>query len=294
MIIKNKSDFLTELKKINVDTEYVIIKPNWVCDQPGRFTDSKLLSWLFESLPQKKIIVESYTPWRGLDYINQDNKPLGTDLTTGRDFHDFYKEQDEKFLRNNNFSELFKKYDVDYLNITNEVWEKNCVEETYIKSNFRKKYYSLYWEEFFAYIPVSLYQIRSKATFISFSKIKTETSDKRLFLSGSIKNLFGLIPHPSRYIPFHGENQENLHRSIADIYCLYDSLFSKSIWICEGIDSLVVNNLCPDEFIEKSKGHFYIGSNAVETDTKVCKAFNINHLDIEYLNLINRNSGEGS
>jgi len=289
MKIHKKTDFQHTIRQLNIDTEYVIIKPNWVCNQIGRYTDATLLEWLFEVLPQKKILIESYTPWRGLEYTSGENDCLETDLEKGKNYWDFYKQQDQNFLKETQIDQVMKKNEVEYLNITNEVWDNKCVNPDLIEREFIKKYKSIFWKELFSYIPRELYDKKNKATFISFSKIKTENSLKKIFVSGVIKNLFGLIPHPSRYQPFHGMNHEMVHQSIVDIFCLYDSLFAKKVWISEGIHSIVRNNVCDNEYIEKDKALFFSGTDPIEVDSAICGYYNINANDIEYLNLIKRN-----
>lgn len=138
MIIKNKFDFIEKIKSFNIDTEYVIIKPNWVSNVKGEYTEPEILSWFLESLNknQKKIVIESYTPWRGLIFQSKNKKEeLKTDLIEGKKHWDFYKKQDKYFLKTTGIDKVLKKYQVDYINITNEFWEKNCVNPKLIEKN---------------------------------------------------------------------------------------------------------------------------------------------------------------
>jgi len=57
-----------ELKQLLVDpwfeSETIIIKPNWVSNEPADFTDAKTLRMLFEVLDSRIIVTESHNVLR--------------------------------------------------------------------------------------------------------------------------------------------------------------------------------------------------------------------------------------
>lgn len=230
MVIKNKQDFIDLVKSFDVHTEYAVIKPNWVSNQAGEYTEPEILDWLLEALPgQKKIVIESYTPWRGLKFEEDDtHKGQGVTLEGGKKHWDFYKKQDEHFLKTTGIESILKKYNAEYLNVTNEVWAGNCVKPDEIKGLVENKGKTVKWPELYSYIPQGLFDIRESATLISLSKIKVEESIPIIYISMSIKNLFGLIPHPSRWIPFHGEDHATVPGVIISI--LSTPVYSKTLF----------------------------------------------------------------
>lgn len=284
MKIASKQDFINAVKKYQIDTEYAIIKPNWVSNDYGEYTEPEILDWLLEALPnQKKVIIESYTPWRGMEFVEDDtHKGQGVTLGGGKQHWDFYKEQDKRFLQSTGIENVLKKHQAKYINITSEVWSNNCVEPEIIK---RIVATPIKWQELYSYIPKRIFDLRELATLISLSKIKVEESIPSIYISMSIKNLFGLIPHPSRYIPFHDNNHSMVTEVIQDVYTIYSSLFSHSLWITEGIKTLIRNYCEPSQKIIKNQSLFFIGRDAKEVDSEACKAVGLNPSTVPHLRL---------
>lgn len=287
MKISSKSKFINKITSFHLATDYVVVKPNWVSIQEGEYTKPEILEWLFEALPQKKIVIESYTPWRGLECSpNKDKEELKVDLVGGKKFWNFYRKQDEYFLKETGMGKVLEKFGAKYINSTNEFWKGNCVDWSVIKSEVEKKFKDIHWTEFYSYIPKQIYQIRKNATLISLAKIKLEEKNKYIVVSLSIKNLFGLIPHPSRKEPFHTKDHSKIPQVTADMFKVYYSLFPNSLWINEGIKTLVKNYCEEDQFIERGKGLFFIGTDPVKVDSETCSEFGINPSNVPYLDLI--------
>ena len=62
MHASNRTDFIAALREYPLDTQYLIVKPNWVSNVIGEYTEPQILDWLFDAYPnQKKIVIESYT-----------------------------------------------------------------------------------------------------------------------------------------------------------------------------------------------------------------------------------------
>ena len=287
MIIKGKKEFIDQITKFDIKTKYAVVKPNWKSNHEGEFTEPEILSLLFEALPnQKKIVVESYTPWRGLKFIESDShKGKGVTLDGGKAHWDFYKEQDQHFLGTTGIGNVLKKHKVDYINITNEVWGGKCIGPEVIKKEVTDKKERITWEELYSYIPQKLYQIRKSSTLISLSKIKIEEGIQAIYISMSIKNLFGLIPHPSRWIPFHGENHESVSEVTRDIYTLYTLLFDKTLWVAEGIKTLVRNYCEPHQKVVENQNLLFVGRSAKQVDSEACKILGIDPAKVPHLHL---------
>lgn len=282
MKISNKSQFIDEIRKFNIDSKYVLVKPNWVSSEPGEYTEPEILDWLLDALPnQKKIVVESYTPWRGLKFVEDDShKGQGVTLEGGKKHWNFYKKQDEHFLQTTGIGAVLQKHRAEYLNVTNEVWNGNCVEPEIVKRVVVKP---IKWQQLYSYVPQKLFDLRESATLISLSKIKVEESIPVILISMSIKNLFGLIPHPSRWIPFHGEDHTPVPDVIRDVYTIYTGLFDNTLWIAEGMKSLVKNYCEQSQKIVKNQSMLFIGRNALEVDSEACKAVGVNPQTVSHL-----------
>lgn len=277
MIVENKASFVKLIDSFKISTPYVVIKPNWVSNKVGEFTEPEILDWLLSAFPnQRKIVLESYTPWRA------DHKAdLKTDLISGKIDWDEYRRMDEEFLTSTGIKDILKSNRATYLNITNEYWAGRCADTQEVKSAVGG---SLAWPEFCGFVPRKLFEIRDQATLISLAKIKLETGIPQIMASLSIKNLFGLIPQPSRREPYHGKNHQNVVSAVADIFQVYSSLFSESLWINEGIISYVKNYCEPTQEIIRNKQLVFAGQDAVEVDAKTCLEFGLNPLTVPYLN----------
>lgn len=288
MQVKSRDEFIKQIQGFHIDTEYAVVKPNWVSNKVGEYTEPEILDWLFEALPrQKKIVVESYTPWRGLKFVEEDrHKGKGVTLEGGKKHWDFYKKQDKHFLEVTGISKVLKKHNADYLNVTNEVWDNTCVEPNLVKELVESKDKPIKWEELYSYIPKQLYDIRNSSTLISLSKIKIEESIPVILISMSAKNLFGLIPHPSRWIPFHGEDHTSIPEVIRDIYTVYTCLFDNTLWIAEGIKTLVRNYCEASQKVTINRNLFFIDKDARKVDSKACVEMGIDPKKVGHLQLL--------
>ena len=288
MIINSRTDFIDKVKSFKISTDYVIVKPNWVSNERGEYTEPEILDWLLEALPKpKKIVIESYTPWRGLKFEEKDtHKGKGVTLEGGKKHWEFYKRQDEFFFKSTGIGEVLKKHKAEYLNITNEFWGGDCVKPELIRQIVKARGKQVDREELFFFIPEKLYQIKDQATLISLSKIKIEESIPIILVSLSVKNLFGLLPHPSRYIPYHEEDHTQIPEVIRDLYTLYTCLFDKNLWIAEGIKTLVRNYCEEDQEIVDNQNLLFIGRNGKQVDSEACTEMGIKPEKVKHLEVL--------
>jgi len=224
--ITSKSNLREIIDSFNLKGGTVLVKPNWVGAYPGGYTDAKILDLLLSSLEGKRVILlESYTFWR------TDKKKDGDDdyfsskeatLESGKQHWEFFKGMDEWFLKYTGIGDVLKKYNAQYLNITNEIWRGNIANPQEIASLVESKFPPVAIKDMYAVIPQSLLELKG-APLISFAKAKIDSNYGASF---SIKNLFGLIPDPTRYEKYHGGDPEKLlSRSIIDVHKIYQSLF---------------------------------------------------------------------
>lgn len=283
MIINNKQDFISLIKSFNIQSPYVIVKPNWVDIVRGNYTEPEILEWLFEALPNsKKMVIESYTPWRGLKY--EPREDFNTDLEGGKKFWDFYKKQDDYYLKVTGIDKVLEKFNAEYINITDEYWRGKVVDPRIIQRLIEGKFKDINWNNLYSFIPKKLFQTRDKATLISLAKIKLEEGNKNIVVSLSLKNIFGLIPSPSRREPYHKDSHSLIPQVISDINKIYQTLFPNSLWINEGIFSLVKNYCEENQCYERNKNLAFASRDPKEADIAVCKEFGIDPNQIPYLN----------
>jgi len=247
-----------ELRQILVDpwleSETIIIKPNWVSSEPADFTDSETLKMMLEALDSHIVITESHQINRSLNLLEE-----GMSFTVGdkevnwkwllkgdgwnwliknpdwawfkRGGHwDQIKKEDKAFLDEHGFTDLFKEFNVNYINVTDEVWSGSIADPTEVKRLVETRFKPVKTDKLYSMVPKKLYDLRG-STFISFAKLKT-------YASFTMKNLFGMIPDPLR--PWwHGPNNSRIATSIVDTNKVYHSLFN-IYGICEALYTTAV------------------------------------------------------
>lgn len=224
--IKNRNDMKDFLNNFNLDTEAVIVKPNWTTADYGFYTDAESLELLLSAISGKKYIIESYM------YGRTDNS-IRINTSNALENWEWIKEQDQKFLESSGIRKLLQKYDAEYINITEEWWSGRVVNAIEIQNIVESRYKAINHKELYGMIPEKLFKLRN-LPLISYSKIKYSKPLAGNFSSLSMKNLFGLIPIPNREFYHGSDNDMELSRSIVDIVTIYKSLF-RVIGICEGI-----------------------------------------------------------
>lgn len=287
MIVQGRNGFVKLISEFITKEENIVIKPNWVSNECGEYTEPEILDWLLSIFPTKKTkyVIESYTPWRGLVYSPVKNKDvLDVSLEGGKKYWDFYKEQDVEYLRNTGIGDVLNNHKCKYINITNEYWKNECMGQETLTKELGLDLEKIHWKELIGYIPKKLFDIRDSTLFISLAKMKEEPSIPTIRISFSVKNLFGLIPHPSRYDPFHKNNHSEVYLAVKDLYYIYTKLFEKSLWINEGIKTSV-KNYCEDiQYVEKDKGLLFVGTSGMQLDIKTCQFLGLNPKEVPYLN----------
>jgi hypothetical protein len=235
--IKNSDDLRLMLDDPWLESDTIIIKPNWVTNDSSGFTDSKSLRILFEALDSQIIITESYAErWHGdgMSFWIKNKKVNWKWLLKGDGWQwlaenpdwNWYKKgghwaqikkEDKVFLDEYGFTDLFKEFNVEYINVTDEVWSGRIVNSIKVKKAVESRFKPVRIEKLYDMVPKKLYDLRG-STFISFAKLKQ-------YASFTIKNLFGMIPDPLR--PWwHGPKEIRFVESLLGISKVYHSLFN--------------------------------------------------------------------
>lgn len=214
--ITSQSDMDEFVNSLELKSDTVIVKPNWVEATTGAHTEAKVIDSLLSSLKNKKIyIVESYTFWRHQQYFEKLEDAFSSkeaQLETGKVHWDFYRQADEWFLKHTGIGEVLKKYNATYINVTNELW-----------ADKQSPVFP---------VPQVLYDLKG-SDFISLAKLK---GDADYGATLSIKNLFGLYPDPTRLAKYHAESETHLAQHIININKIYTDLFN-CYYLVEGVYS---------------------------------------------------------
>ena len=202
-----------------------IVKPNWFFQGIGFYTDTKTLQLLLECLDNVTVI-ESYTFQRndGARTITPEN---------GKQNWDWIREQDTRFLQSTGFDHLFKEYNVEYVNLTEEVWSDRVANSENVRKSVEEAFGPVYRKELYEQVPERVYAMRGRKL-ISFAKLKQQRANR---ISATLKNIFGNVVDPNR-MGWHGSKDSELARSIVDVNKVYASLFKLS-GLCEAIFTAV-------------------------------------------------------
>jgi len=270
MKVKTFEEFENFINKLNIKGKTFIIKPNWVEPSKGQYTEPTPLRWLFECLDGKKVIIESHTAWR--NKILLETGEVVVNEKNMNEKKDFLREQEKWFLEYTGLSELLKEYNVEYVNVTEEVWKNEIVNPKMIQEVVEKKFPPVKHKELYGVIPKKIFELRNKdAIFIDFAKIKTDGS---IALTLSTKNLFGLIPDPKRSPKYHDHEVKILPHAILDMNKIYRALFD-CIFINEGIFT-AIDGPSPEKGRLKENLNLIVGGkNSIEVDLATAKLVGI-------------------
>lgn len=234
-----------ELRKVLDDpwleSDHIVVKPNWVATEPGSFVDSRTLRTLFEALDSHIVVTESLHVGRSMNLL-VDGMAFTVDgeevnwrwLLKGEGWRwlydnkrwDWFREgghweqivkEDKAFLDEYGFTDLFDEFDVEYVNTTDEVWSGRNANPAEVKRAVESRFSGVQVERLYGMVPKRLYDLRG-STLISLARLKQ-------YASFTLKNMFGMIVDPMR--PWwHGPGNSRIARSIVDINKVYHSLFN--------------------------------------------------------------------
>jgi len=215
-------------KELNIRGKGFVIKPNW--SNANTYTSAEDLDFLFNCIKGEKTVVEGYAAWRNELNTGIEPQDFITPKNAKRKWK-WIKKQDAWFLRYSEIEKVLEKHDVEYINVTEEVWKQRTVAKQEIQKIVEERFSQVKNKEMYGFVPKKIYDLRGHSLIsVNMSRITRE------IMSLSTKNLFGLIPDPARYGKWHGENDSLLPQSIVDINKVYRSLFKPCFWINEIVD----------------------------------------------------------
>lgn len=190
----------------------VLIKPNWGTVEC--YSSTQILDWVLAAIPGEKLVIESHG-WARTEAALL-HQPSGG-LTKAN-----LRKGDAWFLEYSGARSVLEKHNTAYLNLTEEIWAGRAADASEVKHKVEDCYAPVHNEEQYAKVPARLFELRG-GTLLSLAKFKVVFDP--LGISMAVKNLFGLVPGPSRG-KYHGNNHSLLDQSITDINKIYASLFS--------------------------------------------------------------------
>ena len=295
--VRTPTDLRQLLKDPWLMMDEIIIKPNWFSPHPANFTDAETLRVLLEALDSRVIVIEAYSMERqdGSMKFTVDGEEVDWRWIMKHPNWDWIKngnrwteirKQDKWFLDEFGFTDLFNEHEVEYVNVTEEVWQGRIADVEKVKKAVETRFPPVLREELYGLIPQRLYELRG-STLISLGKVK---GIRGAYPSLTMKNLFGLIPDPLRSW-WHGPNDEWLGRSIVDINKVYAALF-KVYGICEALRYATVSD--PEGEVKVPWGSYGIaedlgvlafGRDLVSLDAVLCRLIGVDPEKISYIKL---------
>jgi uncharacterized protein (DUF362 family) len=254
----------------------VIIKPNW--GYSVVFTEADIIDWTLEAINGDAVIVESYGWARCREAVEEKKY--------GPFSREALRKSDKWFLRYSGIDKVMKKHDVEYINITEEVWANRIADEETIQKIVEDSYSPLVIKELASFVPQRLYDL-SSGTLLNLSKLKFMGED--IVISLTLKNLFGMIPGPDRG-KYHGEMNKTMNPSIVDMNKIYRSLF-KTKGVVEGVFT-ASRGMSLEPQVYKNTGVLWTCDDTLELDAVVTAHTGINPNEVGYLRLAAQNFGE--
>jgi hypothetical protein len=254
--VRNSQELKQVLVEPWLESETIIIKPNWATVETAYFTDAETLRILFETLDSHIIITESHIFTRSQTYPEKGmNFNVGEKELTAESFlfgegwkwliknpdwdwfkmggyWDWIRKEEKDFLDYFGFTDLFQEFNVDYVNVTDEVWSGRIADSEDVKKAVESQYNAVHTEKLYGMVPKKLYELRG-STFISFASLLHHASF-------TLKNMFGMIPDPIRSW-WHGPKSKKTASSIIDANKVYHSLFNV-YGICEALKNTAYHN----------------------------------------------------
>ena len=271
----HRDSFIQMIKDLNL-TPPVVIKPNWGFSVV--FTEAEILDWTLAAVDGNALVVESYGWARCREAVEE--KKYGPFT------REALREADKWFLRFSGIDKVLRKHNVEYLNITEEVWAERVADSDTINTIVEDSYSPLIMKEMTSFVPQRLYDL-SDGTLLNLSKLKFMGDD--IVISLTLKNLFGMIPGPDRGM-FHGEMNKSMNPSIVDMNKIYRSLF-KTKGVVEGVLT-ASRGMTLEPQIYSNRGVLWTCDDTLELDAVVTAHVGMDPREVGYLRLAAQSFGD--
>jgi uncharacterized protein (DUF362 family) len=293
--VKEPADMRAFLPDSCLEADTVIVKPNWYSLHPGNFTDAETLRTLLEALDSRAVVIEGYTLERhdGNMAFRVDGEKVNWRWIMRHPDWGWVREegrwqeirrQDDWFLEEYGFRDLFDELGAEYVNVTEEAWAGRNVDPATVKEAIERRFRPAFTEKLYGFLPRRLHDLKG-SPLISLGKVKGIGGT---YPSLTLKNLFGLVPDPLRTW-WHGPRDSRLSSSIVDIAKVYASFFQLH-GVCEAINTLTVSN--PEGEVKTAWGNYDVvrdlgvvasGPDLVTLDAVLCGLIRVDPEKVGYL-----------
>lgn len=248
----------------------VLIKPNWGCSRV--FTEAQVIDWALSAIDGEKLVVESYGWARTKEFLE-----TGKMGSKGRSD---LRKSDTWFLKYSGIDKVLEKHNVEFLNITEENWGKRTANPEDIRQVVEKGFEPVQFDRMYSEVPQRLYELRG-GTLLSLAKLRLGLPPYAVSLS--VKNLFGMIPGPGRYSPYHGKQNCNLSQSVLDINKVYRSLFTVKGMIEGVLTTDVIEDMMGSATTHRDLHLLWASKDPIQLDALVAVQFDRDPSKIDYL-----------
>ena len=172
--VKGSDDLKRIMNDPLLESETVIIKPNWVTSERAAYTEADSFRTILETLDSRIVVTESHMIARAPSFFRDGGpsflvgekevnwkwllKGEGWNwLAENRDWDwfkknghwDQLKKEDQAFLDKYGFTDIFNEFDAIYINVTEEVWKDRTADPDEIKKIVESQFSPVHTEEIY-------------------------------------------------------------------------------------------------------------------------------------------------
>lgn len=164
--IRNQRDMVGLLAEAGLTGDLFLVKPSWFSPHYGNYTEAAVLDLVLGALPGRKIVVEGYSGAR-----NDGSREITP--KNAREHWAWIRDQDRWFLERTGIGAVLVRHGVEYINVTEEVWQGRLADPDTIAALVEARYPGVVrHREFFAAAPKRLFDLRG-TPLISLARLKT-------------------------------------------------------------------------------------------------------------------------
>src|SRR5512140_794819 len=127
----------------------VLIKPNWGTVEC--FTEAEILDWTLAAIPGEKIVIESHGWARNEETLLQQGS---VGLTKAN-----LRKGDRWFLQYSGIDKILEKHNVEYLNLTEEIWAGRAADPAAVRQLVEEKYAPVQQPELYSKVPARIFDL---------------------------------------------------------------------------------------------------------------------------------------
>ncbi|MFX0108197.1 MAG: hypothetical protein ACFE7R_07930, partial [Candidatus Hodarchaeota archaeon] len=137
----------------------ILVKPNW--SGSDVFTEKEILDWTLSAINSEVLVVESYAHFRSplLAYREGPFDSALEEKLTKQKKKDL-RANDKWFGEYSGCTEILEKHNVEYLNLSEELWANRVCDSDVIKEEVNSQFDPIKEEVFYSMVPTRLYELK--------------------------------------------------------------------------------------------------------------------------------------